>query len=216
MLAADQPNPLLRLIEEAWQRARARRLAWAILAVAAVTGTCLYFFVGGGSAGSAPASNSQGELTYTVAVSSMEPTLHCAKPGPGCEGQADDRVVVRPVGTLSRGDIIAFQAPARAASQCAIGGIFVKRIVGLPGDTISFNGRQLNVNRALVPEDYIPPGRLGGTTGAWHVPRGQYFTMGDSRAQSCDSRRWGGVPKGNVKGKVTAIERPGQGRISVP
>jgi len=71
---ATRPNPLLALIEEAWRRARARRLAWAtVLAGAAVTGVCLYFFVGGGGTGGGtpsslhqPASQSQRILNRIV------------------------------------------------------------------------------------------------------------------------------------------------------
>ena len=52
-----------------------------------------------------------------------------------------------------------------------------------------------------------------GNPGTWRVPQGQYFMMGDNRAQSCDSRRWGAVPRDNIIGKVFAIYWPPQ-RIS--
>ena len=56
----------------------------------------------------------------------MEPTLHCAKPAPGCLGTADDRVVVQPGEKLKRGDIVVFRTPPEAAVRCGEGGLFVK------------------------------------------------------------------------------------------
>jgi signal peptidase I len=45
-------------------------------------------------------------------------------------------------------------------------------------------------------------------TGTWHVPKGQYFFMGDNRAQSCDSRQWGSVPRDNLIGTVFFVYWP--------
>ena len=45
-------------------------------------------------------------------------------------------------------------------------------------------------------------------SGTWNVPRGQYFFMGDNRAQSCDSRQWGAVPRGNLIGTVFFVYWP--------
>jgi signal peptidase I len=69
----------------------------------------------------------------------MEPTLHCARPAPGCRAAIADRILVRPYGStgrIERGDVIAFEAPKRAAFLCGSSGIFVKRIIGLPGETM--------------------------------------------------------------------------------
>ena len=49
-------------------------------------------------------------------------------------------------------------------------------------------------------------------SGTWHVPKSQYFFMGDNRPLSCDSRQWGSVPRANIIGKVVKIERPSSPR----
>ena len=149
---------------------------------------------------------------YRIPSSSMEPTLHCARPGSGCEGHFSDRVLanrfIYDFENPKRGQIVVFKTPAKAAAECGEGGTFVKRLIGLPGDTISYNGRHLKVDGTLVHEHYIPAGRQGGTTGTWHVPKGEYFFMGDNRAQSSDSRRWGAVPFANLVGPIFAIYWP--------
>src|SRR5262249_20606507 len=73
---------------------------------------------------------------YRVPSSSMEPTLHCARPGIGCEAKTDDLVAVHPFGNRrpQRGDIVVFHTPALAKLKCGTGGIFIKRVVGLPGE----------------------------------------------------------------------------------
>jgi signal peptidase I len=80
---------------------------------------------------------------YRIPSSSMEPTLHCAKPGDFCEGRFDDRVIANRLayrfGDPERGQIVVFTAP-EAADRCGGqdgGSTFVKRIVGLPGERVS-------------------------------------------------------------------------------
>src|SRR5579862_8801363 len=74
--------------------------------------------------------------SFSIPSASMEPTLHCAKPGFGCRGSAEDHVLVQPGKAVKRGDIIVFQAPPSAARGCGESGTFIKRIVGLPGETV--------------------------------------------------------------------------------
>ncbi len=73
---------------------------------------------------------------YRIPSSSMEPTLHCARPGPGCEAHFSDRVLACRIcldfSSPSRGDIIVFKTPPEAAIKCGEGGTFVKRLIGLP------------------------------------------------------------------------------------
>src|ERR671933_1675728 len=77
---------------------------------------------------------------YRVPSSAMEPTLHCARPAQGCEAKRMDRILVprfNPFWSPGRGDIVVFHTPPAATQQCGAGGIYVKRIVGLPGETIA-------------------------------------------------------------------------------
>jgi signal peptidase I len=152
-----------------------------------------------------------GTHTYKIPSSGMEPTLHCARPAPGCLAAEDDRVVVRVGGRVERGDIAVFHTPEEAALRCGEGGLFVKRVIGLPGETIHEDGHGfIDVDGKRLAEPYIRKARrLGDTTffgRTWHVPPGDYFMLGDNRPQSCDSRVWGGVPKRNVVGPVVKIE----------
>src|SRR5829696_2442448 len=77
---------------------------------------------------------------YRIPSSSMEPTLHCARPGTGCEARFSDRVLanrfVYHFKDPARGDIVVFKTPPEAAVRCGAGGTFVKRIIGLPGETL--------------------------------------------------------------------------------
>jgi len=150
---------------------------------------------------------------YRIPTSSMEPTLHCAAPGPGCLGTSSDRVlaasVVYDVRSPARGDIVVFKAPALAKSRCQDGGTFVKRIVGLPGERISERRGFVYVDGKRLIEPYIDPGRRDRLTRSWpRVPAHAYFVMGDNRADSCDSREWGTVPRKSLIGPVVATYWP--------
>lgn len=143
---------------------------------------------------------------YRIPSSSMEPTLHCARPGAWCEGRFSDRVIVNRLayrfGSPKRGDIVVFEAPEAAKLDCGEGGTYVKRLIGMPGETvseahgvISIDGKPLSENYALEPQQDM-------TTGTWHVPKGRYFLVGDDRQHSCDSRTWGSVPRSSLIGPL--------------
>jgi signal peptidase I len=158
---------------------------------------------------------------YRIPSSSMEPTLHCARPGNGCEARLSDRVLanrfIYHFRKPHRGEIIVFETPPLAAARCGAGGTFVKRLIGLPGETVRVTeAGQVFVNGKLLDEHkYIEPERRrGGQAGTFTLEKGRYFFMGDNRAQSCDSRVWGAVPRGNLIGKVFATYWP-PNRISV-
>jgi len=164
---------------------------------------------------------------YRIPSSSMEPTLHCARPAAGCEAGTSDRVLanrfIYHFRDPRRGEIVVFNTPPLARQECGSEGTFVKRLIALPGEVweerngfVYINGRKLN-------EPYIQPSRRDSQTlgladlpprGKYtRIPAGYYLMMGDNRNSSCDSRRWGLVPRKNLIGKVFATYWP-PGRIS--
>ena len=146
---------------------------------------------------------------YRIPTSSMEPTLHCAKPGAFCEGRFDERVVANRLayrfGAPERGQIVVFTAP-RAADRCGGqegGSTFVKRIVGLPGEVVSERAGLVYIDGKRLVEPYVDALRRGRASGSWpRVAQGHYFVLGDNRMHSCDSRVWGPVPRGSLIGPV--------------
>jgi signal peptidase I len=150
---------------------------------------------------------------YRIPSSSMEPTLHCARPSPGCETRFSDRVLanrfIYHFRKPKRGEIIVFQTPPTAKLRCGAGGTFVKRLIGLPGETVSERDGVVYIDGRRLDEPYIEDLRRDHEPPrSWHVPQGDYFFMGDNRAQSCDSRVWGSVPRANLIGEVFFVYWP--------
>jgi signal peptidase I len=153
---------------------------------------------------------------YRIPSSSMEPTLHCAAPGAGCEARFSDRVLanrfIYHFRSPHRQEIVVFKTPP-AAERCengAGGETFVKRIIGLPGETIRERSGTILVNGKPLDEPYVQPTDRDQRSGQWQIPQGEYFMMGDNRASSCDSRDWGSVPRENLVGPVFAVYWPPQ------
>ena len=152
---------------------------------------------------------------YRIPSPSMEPTLHCARPEPECEAERSDRVLanrfIYHFRDPERGEIIVFRAPEAARRECA-GGIFVKRIIGLPGEIWAERSGRTYIDGRPLAEPYVSPDRRDRETKTLRdipptgtlrrIPEGTYLVEGDNRAHSCDSRVWGLVPRDNIIGKV--------------
>jgi signal peptidase I len=119
-----------------------------------------------------------------------------------------------PIGTLKRGNVIVFKYPEEPERD------FIKRVIGLPGETVELRAKKVYINGTPLDEPYVhflqPPGdqseyhevtswdvreRYGPVT----VPPNQYFVMGDNRDNSQDSRYWGFLPRDYIKGKALFI-----------
>jgi signal peptidase I len=113
---------------------------------------------------------------------------------------------------LERGDVVVFKYPKEPDRD------FIKRVIGLPGDTVEMRRKKVFINGAPIEEDTYahfiePPDPTGPTHpedrreeyGPITVPTGQYFMMGDNRDNSEDSRYWGFMPVSYVKGRALFI-----------
>jgi len=98
-------------------------------------------------------------------------------------------------GTPERGDVIVFEAPTKANSD------FIKRVIGVPGDTVEIKDSVVFVNGEPLVEPYIT-GRTGCPCGPWVVKPGTYFVMGDHRNNSSDSRGFGAITEESIVGKA--------------
>jgi signal peptidase I len=119
-----------------------------------------------------------------------------------------------PLREIRRGDIIVFRYPLQPDTD------FVKRVIGLPGDTVEVHDKIVSVNGKPLAEPYVihvdptiypprpqlpEPYRSRDQFGPYFVPQGQYFAMGDNRDRSSDSRYWGTVPRSMIKGKAFMV-----------
>jgi signal peptidase I len=159
---------------------------------------------------------------YRIPSSSMEPTLHCAKPAMGCEANTSDRVLanrfIYHFRDPKRGEIVVFNTPKLAEQECGSKGTFVKRVIGLPGDVWEERDGYVYIDGRKLNEPYVKPDRRGNESMTLadipprntytRIPQDYYLMMGDNRSSSCDSRRWGLVPRKNLIGKVFATYWP--------
>jgi signal peptidase I len=105
------------------------------------------------------------------------------------------------LGEPQRGDIIVFRYPPDPDQVP-----YIKRVIGLPGDTVSISGGKVHINGQELIEPYIFVQTHYGDE--WFVPENQLFVMGDNRNNSSDSRSWGFVPLEHVIGKAEVIYWP--------
>ena len=157
---------------------------------------------------------------YRIPSSSMEPTLHCEAPVGGCLAENfSDRVLANRLvyrfKEPERGDVIVFDVPDLAEERCGAGGVFVKRVIALPGERWRMENGFVYVDGKRLVEPYVEPSRRGtDTRPETLVADGEFVMLGDNRTQSCDSRTWGSVPRDNLIGRVFAVYWP-PGRISI-
>jgi len=119
--------------------------------------------------------------------------------------------------TPKRGDVIVFKVPPEGlqishySSDQTV--YFIKRIIGLPGETVEINGDQVkiynkdNPNGFVLSEPYtyidkLIPSPVSNVQEKVTLKDGEYFVMGDNRHNSSDSRFWGTLPASNIKGRV--------------
>src|SRR5438270_2133392 len=118
---------------------------------------------------------------YVIPSSSMSPTL---VPG--------DHIVVTPYRfgkKPNRGDVIVFRSP-RAADE-----LMIKRVIGTPGDLVETRAGRVIVSGHALPEPYLAVQATSGAISPQIIPADTYFVLGDNRADSLDSRRWGVLPR---------------------
>jgi signal peptidase I len=117
-----------------------------------------------------------------------------------------DKVSYR-FGEPQRGDVIVFHAPPAAQCPTGTGCDFIKRIIGLPGETISVKNGKLLINGSTLEETYLPDSFIT-EAGAYtrdrdvHLGANEYFAAGDNRSHSSDSRAWGPVKSTEIVGKA--------------
>jgi len=128
-------------------------------------------------------------------------------------GPAASRVerTLLPMRDIRRGDIVVFKYPDEPERD------FIKRVIGLPGETVELRNKKVYINGKPIDEPYVhflEPAQSGQEVisfdlreryGPVTVPDNQYFVMGDNRDNSQDSRYWGFLPRGYIKGKALMI-----------
>jgi signal peptidase I len=117
-----------------------------------------------------------------------------------------DKVSYR-FGEPQRGDVVVFHAPPRAQCPEGTGCDFIKRIIGLPGETVSVSDGKIFINGQELVEEYLPD-TFYTEAGAYtqdqdvFLEANEYFAVGDNRPHSSDSRSWGPVKLSEIVGRA--------------
>jgi|SRR5580700_3318888 signal peptidase I len=136
--------------------------------------------------------------TFWIPSSSMVPTI-----------DVYDRVLVQKAfftwHDVHEGQIVVFSHPP--LDHCLGEGDLVKRVIALPGQTIYSSGNSIYVNGRLLAEPYLPQydplgPPIASSQHPYRVPAGEFYVLGDNRADSCDSRYWGPITGSSIIGKV--------------
>jgi signal peptidase I len=118
---------------------------------------------------------------------------------------------ILPMRTIRRGDVVVFKYPDEPERD------FIKRVIGLPGETLELRNKKVYINGKPLDEPYVyfldaasdaqevTSFDVRERYGPVQVPDNQYFVMGDNRDNSQDSRYWGFLPRGHIKGKALMI-----------
>ena len=142
---------------------------------------------------------------FFIPTGSMVPTL-----------DVYDRILVQKLfftwHDIRDGDIVVFSRPPLDQCNELEGGDLVKRVIALPGQTIYSSGNSIYVNGRLLAEPYLPhydplgpPIPRASSRHPYLVPSGEFYVLGDNRADSCDSRYWGPVKGSSIVGKVVLV-----------
>ena len=115
-----------------------------------------------------------------------------------------DRVLVNKLSyqfhDVHRGDIVVFKRPKTETDPRVKD--LIKRVVGLPGETIESHDGHVFVNGRQLKEGYIKPGAVTPTIVPLRIPSGQYYVMGDNRSNSRDSHIFGPIPRSLIVGRA--------------
>jgi len=107
------------------------------------------------------------------------------------------------LGKIERGDMVVFWFPLDPTKS------YIKRVIGVPGDTVSIDAGQVFVNGQSLAEPYVPEDYHDRVSWEEHrVPPDEYFVLGDHRSSSSDSRTWGFVKRDAIYGKAVFVYWP--------